>query len=321
MSRRAERTAKAVRRAIARPEREPLVSRDWRRCEDCGRPIHRTAFRCQRRTCPGYAETWARDTRRRLLDNLDAYEGRAAMLTLTPAGAESLPWDERLCAHLGPHRHDGTNGVCKVVREVSDAWNEEAPEQARRLNRVAKLRADRKLRRLGIYEKRGKLVHAWEHQKRGPLHQHFIVPMGTKEQDAWGTNVDAIWSREYAAAMKELAPKYGFGFVDTKPMSVESPKPAREAAAYLSGYFIGGRGNKAAITETVRSRVVPHLVVYVSAKLTRKTFCTMRNLRRSRRLFMFRCGLAERPAWPPDQLREACVVLDRLLPVSAPRGP
>jgi hypothetical protein len=28
-------------------------------------------------------------------------------------------------------------------------------------------------------------------------------------------------------------------------------KPAREAAAYLSGYFISGRGKKATITETV----------------------------------------------------------------------
>jgi len=61
------------------------------------------------------------------------------------------------------------------------------------------------------------------------------------------------------------------------------------------GYFISGREKKATITETVRSRDVPSLVVYVPPKLTRQTFCTMRKLRRSRRLFMWRYGVAEQP--------------------------
>jgi hypothetical protein len=87
------------------------------------------------------------------------------------------------------------------------------------------------------------------------------------------------------------------------------------------GYFISGRGKKAAITETVRSRVVPRLVVYVSPKLTRQTFCTMRNLRRARRLFMYRAGVAERPSWPERELLEVCVVLDRLPPAFAARAP
>ena len=151
--------------------------------------------------------------------------------------------------------------------------------------------------KLGIGEKRGKLAHAWEHQKRGALHMHVIVPMGTEGQDAWGTNVDARWYRYYVAALDELAPSYGFGFVDDHPINGGKPRPAREAAAYLSSYLISGRAEKATITETVRSRVVPSVVVYVSAKLTTKTFCTMRNLRRGRRVFMWRCGKAERQGW------------------------
>jgi len=279
------------------------------------------AWRCQRRTCPGYAETWAKDIRRRLLDNLDAYEGRAVMVTLTPPGKRQLPWDESLCRHLGSHEHDGRNGVCKIVAHVCDAWNETAPERARELNRTAKLRADRALAKLGIDEKRGKLAHAWEHQGRGALHMHIIIPMGTEEQDAWGTNIDARWSRFYVAALDELAPTYGFGFVDDHPINEGKPRPAREAAAYLSSYLISGKGHKAAITETVRSRVVPSVVVYVNRKLTARTFCTMRNLRRARRVFKWRRGEAERPGWPDFELLQALVVLDRLSPALVTHGP
>jgi hypothetical protein len=242
------------------------------------------------------------------------------MLTLTPPGAHVLPWDLAVCEHLGPHKHDGRLLGCRIIAEVAQAWNETAPERARELNRVAKQHADRELRRRGINERRGKLVHAWEHQKRAALHQHFLLGVGTAEQDAWGSNVDALWARTYAEAMRELAPRYGFGFVDTRPLGGNEPRPAREAAAYLSGYFIAGRGEKAAITETVRSREVPALVVYVSPKLTRRTFCTMRNLRRARRVFMWRCGIADRPPWPESEMLQGYAVLDRR-PATMPRGP
>ena len=52
-----------------------------------------------------------------------------------------------------------------------------------------------------------------------------------------------------------------------------------------------------------------------------QTFCTMRNLRRARRLFMYRAGVAERPSWPELELLEVCVVLDRLPPAFAARAP
>ena len=97
------------------------------------------------------------------------------MLTLTPPGADLLPWDEQVCAHLGPHKHTGELG-CRIKRRYADNLNESAPERARQLNRVAKQRADRELRRRGINERRGKLVHAWEHQRRDAVHQHLAAP-------------------------------------------------------------------------------------------------------------------------------------------------
>jgi len=208
-----------------------------------------------------------------------------------------------------------------VISAKADVWNRSAPERARRLNRVAKLRADRELRRRGIAERRGRLAFAWEEQKRGVLHQHFILGLGHEDQDAWGTNVDALWSKLYAAALDELAPRYGFGFVDTGPLGRSNPRPAREAAAYMSGYFITGKSDKAKITETVRSKSVPPLVVWVSSRLTRVTFCTMQNLRRARRLFMHRRGRAPAPKWELRELLQVLVVLDRLDPEIAARAP
>ena len=152
-------------------------------------------------------------------------------------------------------------------------------------------------------------------------HQAPIVPTGTEEQDAWGTNVDARWSRFYGAALVELAPAYGFGFVDVHPINRGKPRPAREAAAYLSGYFFSGKGKKAAITETVRSRVVPRVVAYVSRKLTALTFCTMRNMRRALRLFVWRCGRGGRPGWPTFESLQVLVVMDRVSPAFLAHGP
>lgn len=54
----------------------------------------------------------------------------------------------------------------------------------------------------------------------------------------------------------------------------------REAAAYLSSYFLGGRGHKAKLTEAVLNAELPRMPLYVSRRLTRVTKTTMRNKRR-----------------------------------------
>lgn len=66
--------------------RVPVSTPGWRTCTDCGRKLPDFVSRCRRRTCPGYAQTWARDTLRKLRENLRAYGGKAAMLTLTAPG-------------------------------------------------------------------------------------------------------------------------------------------------------------------------------------------------------------------------------------------
>jgi len=77
-----------------------LEARGYQRCEDCGKAFPLAVSRCRRRTCPGYALTWARDTMRKNRENLRTYGGLAAMCTLTPPGIDAgLVWDLSQCQH------------------------------------------------------------------------------------------------------------------------------------------------------------------------------------------------------------------------------
>ena len=53
----------------------------------------------------------------------------------------------------------------------------------------------------------------------------------------------------------------------------------RAAAAYLSSYFIAGKGSKISLEESVQSNWMPRSIIHVSVDLTRRSQVTMRNLR------------------------------------------
>lgn len=61
-------------------------------CPSCGGSLY-GRMACKRRICPNYAQLWAYDWRIVLLENLTAYAGKAVLYTLTPPGADVLPWD------------------------------------------------------------------------------------------------------------------------------------------------------------------------------------------------------------------------------------
>ena len=97
-------------------------------------------------------------------------------------------------------------------------------------------------------------------------------------------------------------------------MQILSPE---RAAAYLSSYFVKGKGGKAALQENARNPHLPHMLIWVSPKLSRVTGVTMRNLRRCRQLWAVRLGLLPPPSWP-------AVELARVVALSGPwpvRGP
>jgi hypothetical protein len=181
---------------------------------------------------------------RKIRENLRAYGGLAAMCTLTAPGVDAgLAWDRASCTHDESERCGRAHG-CKVVPGVAQLWNEKSRGWWSKLNRVCKQRADRAVRRQGLDRRGGVLLYEWELQVRGVWHLHFVLGMET----AW----ERVWALEYVKAMRELAPKYGFGFVDAKPL--RNPEPAERVARYLSKYLAKWKEDGTLeITETVKS--------------------------------------------------------------------
>jgi hypothetical protein len=85
------------------------------------------------------------------------------------------------------------------------------------------------------------------------------------------------------AHLDDLRHRYAFGFIERK-RRVREP---RAAAAYLSSYFVNGKGRKASLEESVRSNAMPRSISHVSTRLTQASGVTMRNLRLNR----YRCVL------------------------------
>ena len=81
-------------------------------------------MRCSTRTCPEFARTWARDTRRRLFVNLEQLK-LSVMFSVTAPGADLYPFDPRFCSHSPSQRCSGEIG-CRVAADVAKAFNAHA---------------------------------------------------------------------------------------------------------------------------------------------------------------------------------------------------
>lgn len=278
-----------ARRALARAG----GGRRWHRCS-CGRPIPENVRRCSSRTCPEFAPIWARDTRRRLFVNLEQLQ-LSVMFSVTAPGAELYPFDPQFCSHSPSRKCSGAIG-CRVAPEAAKAFNGVAGTWWSELHRAAKTRADRATGFKGQLECR-----VWEKQKRGLAHLHGVISVGSPAH--------LRWAEAYVTALRELAPRYGFGFVDGWHKIGRKFWPGVQAAAYLSSYFAGGRGRKMGITENVLAGDLPRLVVFVARGLTQRTGCTMRNLRNARRLWASRNLGAEPPKVRLDEWLAAAALL------------
>lgn len=246
---------------------------------------------------------------RKIRENLRAYNGLAAMCTLTaPGEALGLVWDRSRCTHAPEKRCDGRKG-CRVVKGAAESWNKHSRAWWRELNRVCKMRADRALRRLGHKGKGGLLLYEWELQRRGVWHLHFVLGVATA--------VESVWATEYVRAMRELAPAKGFGFVDAKPL--QHPEPAERVARYLSKYLAKWKpAETMEITETVTA-AGRTLLSYVSRDLTRKSGVTMRALRNVRIAWAWTEGLLPNDILDPWELVVAVCMLEQFRrPARAP---
>jgi hypothetical protein len=188
---------------------------------------------------------------------------------------------------------------------LAKAFNVRAGAWWSELHRAAKVRADR------TTGHRGKLLaRVWEKQKRGLAHVHGVIAVSTPAERAW--------AEAYVFALREMAPRKGFGFVDGWHKIGRKFWPGEQAGAYLSSYFVSGRGQKAPITENVLAGDLPRLVVFVGRDLTQQTRCTMRTLRQVRRLWAWRRGLIEDHGMNEEETLVAACLEARIPP---PRGP
>jgi hypothetical protein len=258
-------------------------------CLLCGRSRYGSTP-CKRRTCPSYAATWAYDWRIVMLENLIAYAGKATMYTLTPPGADVLPWDVDSCSHAPAIGCSGDRG-CVIREDARRRWNASCQRRLSRLYETVQAAVTREVGMRGNVLAVGK-----EAQKRGAVHVHYVLGVETKDE----LRAAKAFRRHLERLSRQ--PRYLFGHVNGKFLK---PKPAREAAAYLSSYFLGGRGNKATLTEAVLNRELPRLPLYVSRRLTAVTKTTMRNKRRQRQLYACRSRGQAVPAWAED--REALI--------------
>jgi hypothetical protein len=114
-------------------------------------------------------------------------------------------------------------------------------------------------------------------------------------------------------------PRHGFGFVGQKRGASQPVMAAERAAAYLSSYFVSGRGAKTTLMENARNPHLPRVLIWVSPQVTRQTGVTMRSRRRCRQLWAVRTGLLPPPSWSGVELARA-ILLAGPWP-STPRGP
>jgi hypothetical protein len=285
-----------------------LAERGYQRCEHCGALFPACVSRHRSRRCPGYSETWSRDAMRKIRVNLQGYGGLTCAIAVTAPGEEvGLIWDRELCRHRAGERCSGPKG-CVVVADAAAAWNDGSRRWWRELNRVCKQRADRKISQLGAKTRGGLLMYEWELQKRGVWHLHVVLGMETA--------VERVWAIEYVAALCEVGPSKGSGFIDRKPL--RSPRPAEKAAWYLSKYLAKWLPDgRLEISETVKS-AGRTLLNYTSRNLTRKTGCTMRALRNVRVVWAWREGFIPDHGLNWVEFLSALCLLEQALPARAP---
>jgi len=108
---------------------------------------------------------WAGDQRQKLFRNLEILPGDILLSAVTAPGADCLPWDERVCAGLGKHKHSGKLG-CRVKEAAAARWNREAPGRWRRLHRRAYQDTVKRFGRGSVFL----VARVWEVQARGVLH-------------------------------------------------------------------------------------------------------------------------------------------------------
>ena len=278
-------------------ERIPQTRDERRRCEAGWR-----GGSCKKRTCAICGLVWAKDWRRVLFEALKSLGVPVALSAVTPPGMDQLPWDERHCAHIGPHKHGKRHG-CRVDEDALAEWSYDVSKRWKRLHNAARNATKREMGRCLSLATR-----AWEPQARGPGHVHPVFHSTRRPMC-----VSSVLPGAFGSARSETQLRCRWAEAGSEP----ADHGGSRAAAYLSSYFVRGRGGKATLQDNARNPHLPHMLIWVSPTLTRTTGVNMRNLRRCRQLWAVRLGLLPPPSW-------SAVELARVVALAGPwpaRGP
>ena len=235
-----------------------------RGCDYCGRSVHGNARSCKRRSCSGYVNLWMGDQSARLLENLWAYRGQVAMVTITPPGADRLPWDRDACTHGPDVKCSGTIG-CKVSAWHARDFNESAMRRWSALWASVRVDCHRKFGP-GVVQL---LAYGIEPQQRGVIHLHICLGAGSKRE--------RNCLRYAARLLARRAGNHGWGKVDDRP-AFKQLRNAGSAAAYLSKYLTK-QDHAKGVRALLMDGHAPARCFYVSPRLSTVTRATMRNLR------------------------------------------
>jgi hypothetical protein len=252
---------------------------------------------------------WLGDVARCLRENLSVTKPHVRLITVTAPGADVLPWDEGRCTIKEPHVHSGPDG-CRVEADAAKDWNLTAPQRWTQLHKHAQQRIVREFGRRSRV-----MTRIFQRQKRGVDHVHVVMDDETV--------VESIIVSRYVEHLRELAPRFGFGYVDDRGTRMARGR----AAAYLSGYFAGDETSQLA-QAVANPADAPARPVWIAPTLTQFTHCTMRRLRRVRQLYMFRrdqpnvfqaAANGRLPVWFRQQAEHAAVaaLLVRTWPTAA----
>jgi hypothetical protein len=236
-----------------------------------------------------------------LFEALQAPGVPVVLSAVTPPGVYELPWDEEYCAWRGPHKH---GKGCRVDGEALAAWSRDISRRWKRIHNAARNACKREMGRCLPLATR-----AWEPQARGPGHVHPVFHVYSP--------ADVEVARCYLLHVARLGRRHGFGFVGERRGKSMQLMSGDRAAAYLSSYFVRGKGSKATLQENTRNPHLPRMLIWVSPTLTQQTRVTMRNLRRCRQLWAVRNGLLPPPSWSGVELAQV-VALAGPWPVRGP---
>lgn len=237
-------------------------------------PNWRLGSSCKARSCRVCGVRWARDWWKCMETNLSAAGDSLLVVSLTPPGAERLPWDIDHCSRRRPHECSGPKG-CRVQQRAAREWNDTAAWRWQKLREAAR-NATR--RQLGLDASGEKVViweRVWEPQKRGVIHGHVVLPYGTERE----REIANVFCVELCRRVRS----YDFGWIQPSPrlrhlkraglvapdarvtqqqlmQLVEgatneqaltlagllevTPKTGREAARYLASYLTGRNPRK-----------------------------------------------------------------------------